>query len=194
MDFKKLFRAFAVLAAVSLVSLSFTSCGGDDDGGDDGEGGGTSTVQTPKSAMAAYNFEVSADMLEVLDITISYIDKGEIKSEKMTNVKWGHVANGLELPATFGYKIHMKVKDNANFSKSSYNFIRNTYSMEIVVYYQNGKKIETVGTGASSATAGGLTDITADQIRNAYVDREYINTGYEVGTDGHHTKKTINWN
>ena len=52
MDFKKLFRAFAVLAAVSLVSLSFTSCGGDDDGGDDGEGGGTSTVQTPKSAMA----------------------------------------------------------------------------------------------------------------------------------------------
>ena len=108
MDLKKLLKAFAVLAAVSLVSFSFTSCGGDDE--DDGsEGGGTSTVQTPKSAMAAYNFEVSSDMLEVLDITISYIDKGEIKSEKMTKVKWSHIANGLELPATFGYKIHMKV-------------------------------------------------------------------------------------
>ena len=65
---------------------------------------------------------------------------------------------------------------------------------QVTFYDQNGKKIETLGTGASSATAGGLTDITADQIRNAYVDREYINTGYEVGTDGHHTKKTINWN
>lgn len=194
MEFKKLFRAFAVLAAVSLVSLSFTSCGGDDDGGDDGEGGGTSTVQTPKSAMAAYNFEVSSDMLEVLDITISYIDKGEIKSEKMTKVKWSHIANGLELPATFGYKIHMKVKDNANFSKTSYDFTTKVYSMEIAVYDQNGKKIETLGTGASSATDGGLSGISEDQIRKAYVDREYINTGCEVGTDGHHTKKTINWN
>ncbi|MGN1375522.1 MAG: hypothetical protein ACI4V5_03095 [Prevotella sp.] len=194
MDFKKLFRAFAVLTAVSLVSFSFTSCGGDDDGSDGGEGGGTSTVQTPKSAMAAYNFEVSADMLEVLDITISYIDKGEIKTEKMTNVKWSYIANGLELPATFGYKIHMKVKDNANFSKASYDFITKTYSMEIAVYDQNGKKIETLGTGASSASEGGFTGITETQIRNAYADREYINSGYEVGTDGTHTKKTINWN
>ncbi len=31
MDFKKLFRTFAVFAAVSLVSFSFTSCGSEDD-------------------------------------------------------------------------------------------------------------------------------------------------------------------
>ena len=96
MDFKKLFKTFAVFAAVSLVSFSFTSCGSEDDGPVKG--------QTPKSAMALYQFEASQDMIDLLDITISYVDKGEIHTETMTSTKWTATANGLVLPATFGYK------------------------------------------------------------------------------------------
>ncbi|MDD6888700.1 MAG: hypothetical protein PUD39_00300, partial [Bacteroidales bacterium] len=111
MDFKKLFRPFAVLAAVSLVSFSFTSCGDDDEEGGDTPAEG----KNPKSAMASYKFEASQDMIDLLDITISYVDKGEIKTEKMTSTTWSATAKGDVLPATFGYKIHMKVKDNADF-------------------------------------------------------------------------------
>lgn len=183
-----MFKAFAAVAAVCVLPFAFTACG-DDEGGDEPQ----PTVQTPKSAMAAYNFEVSADMLEVLDITISYIDKGEKKSEKMTNTKWGHVANGLVLPATFGYKVHMKVKDNASFSKSSYDFSIKTYSTEYAVYDQDGKRIDSLSSGPSSASQGGLTGLDEERIRAAFTDREYINIGFQIGTDGKHTTATISW-
>ena len=74
MDFKKIFRTFAVMAATSILSFSFTSCGGDDeDGGDD-----PAKVQTPKSAMALYQFEASQDMINLLHTWI------RVKSKRRT--------------------------------------------------------------------------------------------------------------
>lgn len=183
-----MFKTFAAVAAVCVLPFAFTACG-DDEGGDEP----LPAVQTPKSAMAAYNFEVSTDMLEVLDITISFIDKGVVKSEKMTSSKWGYVANGLMLPATFGYKVHMKVKDNASFSKSSYDFIIKTYSTEYAVYDQDGKKIDALSSGPSSATEGKHTGLDEERIRAAFGDREYINTGFVIGTDGKYSKTSITW-
>ena len=189
MDFKKLFRPFAVLAAVSLVSFSFTSCGDDEEEGGDTPAEG----KNPKSAMASYKFEASQDMIDLLDITISYVDKGEIKTEKMTSTTWSATAKGDVLPATFGYKIHMKVKDNADFSKGSFDFITNTYSTPYAVYDEKGNRIDELSKIGSSAAEGKLTGLKEEIIKKAYADRVYINEGFEIGTDGKVTKKTINW-
>ena len=185
MDFKKLFITFAVFAAVSLVSFSFTSCGSEDD--DPVKG------QTPKSAMALYQFEASQDMIDLLDITISYVDKGEIHTETMTSTKWTATANGLVLPATFGYKIHMKVKDNADFSKGSFDFVTNTYTTQYAVYDQDGKRIEALSKKNSAGTQRKLTGLNEEGIRKAYTDREYKQEGFEIDTDGKYATTTIKW-
>ena len=189
MDFKKIFRTFAVMAATSILSFSFTSCGGDyEDGGDD-----PAKVQTPKSAMALYQFEASQDMIDLLDITISYVDKGEIKTETMKTKKWTATANGLVLPATFGYRVHMSVKDNADFSKGSFDLTVKTYSTQYAVYDQDGERIESLSKVSSTTTEGGFTNLDEATIRKVFADKEYIQVGFEIGTDGKYAKKTINW-
>ena len=189
MDFKKLFRSFAVLAAVSLVSFSFTSCGDDEE-----EGGDTpADVQNPKSAMAFYEFGASQDMVDVLDITISYVDNGEIKTEKMTSTTWSATAKGDVLPATFGYKIHMKVKDNADFSKGSFDFITRTYSTQYAVYDKKGNRIDELSKTGSTMTESKVIGLKEEGVKKVFADKVYFNEGFEIGTDGKVTETTINW-
>ena len=189
MRIRQLFKTISAFAIVAILFTPFTSCGDDDNNG----GEDPAKVQTPKSAMALYQFEASQDMIDLLDITISYVDKGEIKTETMKTTKWTATANGLVLPATFGYRVHMSVKDNADFSKGSFDLTVKTYCTQYAVYDQDNERIESLSNVSSTTTDGGFTNLDEATIRNVFADREYIQVGFEIGTDGKYAKKTINW-
>ena len=154
--------------------------------------------------MALYQFEASQDMIDLLDITISYVDKGEIHTETMTSTKWTATANGLVLPATF-YKesrgviscylegFRQALKDNADFSKGSFDFATNTYTTQYAVYDQDGKRIEALSKKNSTGTQRKLTGLNEEGIRKAYTDREYKQEGFEIDTDGKYATTTIKW-
>ena len=87
----------------------------------------------------------------------------------------------------------MSVKDNADFSKGSFDLTVKTYSTQYAVYDQDNERIESLSNVSSTTTDGGFTNLDEATIRNVFADKEYIQVGFEIGTDGKYAKKTINW-
>ncbi len=100
------------LAAVFCCAMGltmFTACGSDDD--DD-------KVQvdsnTPVAAVMEYGFEVSDDMLTVLDMTVEYYDNdGKLQKENLTQKKWVKTVKA-KLPVSLGACLKAQLKDGVD--------------------------------------------------------------------------------
>ena len=101
-----------MLAAVFCCAMGltmFTACGSDDD--DD-------KVQvdsnTPVDAVMEYGFEVSDDMLTVLDMTVEYYDNdGKLQKENLTQKKWVKTVKA-KLPVSLGACLKAQLKDGVD--------------------------------------------------------------------------------
>ena len=121
----------AALFCCAMSSTMFTACGSDDD--DD-------KVQVddkkPVAAVVEYKFDVSDDMLAMLDMTVEYYDENcELKTEKLTQNEWVKKFRVTKYPVTsYGTRLKAKIKDgvdaNAIENKSSaYGYVCDIYSV-----------------------------------------------------------------
>ena len=189
MRIKQLFKTISAFAIAAILFTPFTSCGDDDNNG----GEDPVKKQTPKSAKAQYKIECSQTMLDLLDITITYIDKGQKMTEQISKLSTTITAEGPSLPATFGFKIHTAVKANADFSKGGpYNFKYGTNTTGFEVFDAEGKAITGLAV-QSSITYAENSWSSEDKVRKGYDNKDIISVGFEVGTDGKATDKTIPW-
>ena len=110
-------KKFMTLAAVLCCAMSltmFTACGSDDDNDKDSN----NTVQeydaTPVAAVLECSFEVSDDMLSVLDMAVEYYDNdGKLQTEKLTQKKWSKTVKA-KLPASLGACLKAQLKDGVD--------------------------------------------------------------------------------
>ena len=188
MNFKKLLNIFSMLVMVMGFNCAFTSCSDDDEPEQPKE-----EERVPTSAMCSYRFECSQDMLDVLDITIQYVEKGNIVSAPITQLETKIQVANLTLPATFGYRVSAKVKAGVSLTKASYNFKFKHCDPFVSVYDQNGKKIDGLDSTFSSMS-GGTDAATPDYITGKYGEGRVLTTnGITVDKQGNYSSATINW-
>lgn len=188
MNVKKLLYLASVLVMAMSLSCLFTACSDDDEPDQPKE-----EDRIPTSAMCSYRFECSQDMLDVLDITIQYVEKGNIVSAPITQLETKIQVANLTLPATFGYRVSAKVKAGVYLTKASYNFNFKHCDPFVSVYDQNGKKIDGLDS-TFSLMSGGTDAATPDYITGKYGEGRVLTTnGITVDKQGNYSNATINW-
>lgn len=131
------------LAALFCCAMSltmFTACGGDDDDNISNENT-QADVETPVLAVMSGNFELTDEMLAVLDVTAEYYDAdGKVQTEKITQKKWSKSVTA-KLPARLGIRLKAQLKDDVDanaisvFTSSLY-CARSAYAVNAI-----GKKV-----------------------------------------------------
>ena len=186
MNLKKLLHLASVLVMAMSLSCLFTACSDDEPEQPKGD-------RVPTSAMCTYQFECTQDMLDVLDITIQYVEKGNIVSAPITQLETKIQVANLTLPATFGYRVSAKVKAGVSLTKASYNFKFKHCDPFVSVYDQNGKKIDGLDSTFSSMS-GGTDAATPEYITGKYGEGRVLTTnGRTVDKQGNYSNATINW-
>lgn len=122
---KKLSAMAMIAIAALFITASFTSCMDDDDDT-------TSTSSSDKPAVAtgamiAYYFNFTTDMLKVADVTFTYTDslgKEQVEQFKINspNERVQQILRKVhqpKLPATFVYKLTIKMKDKKDIPVQS---------------------------------------------------------------------------
>ena len=126
------------LAAVFCCALSstmFTACGSDDD---DNDNNNNNKVQVdekkPVAVVKEYKFDVSDDMLAMLDITVEYYDENcKLQTEKLTQKEWIKKVKVASVPApASGARLKAQVKDGVDVNTignktSSYGYVCRSY-------------------------------------------------------------------
>ena len=181
---KKLFCGIMLLSACTILMVS---CKKDKDEPQTPEQ--TTTQQTtvqPVGALLDYQFEVTDEMREVADFTISFYDKnGQLQTEQLTSNKWDTIIV-TTLPAKLGVQVKAALK--ANFDATQYNTFRALKKYTYIAYAidQNGKKI---GTEPSFTNNTG-TDMAADKIEgffDKYKDKAFLQVLYTFDEKGNKT-------
>lgn len=132
---KTLKNLFGSLAAVLLLAMSATvlvACGDDDD---------PVEQRVPTYANAMFTYEVSQDLLNLVDVTLKYTDGNEVKTEKMTTTTWIQSTKQAKIPATVGLKVTMKLKDGITLDKDEYTVSDFTGEQFIGIFDQNGSAL-----------------------------------------------------
>lgn len=144
-------KTMMTLAAVFCCAMSltmFTACGSDDDDNktqvDD---------VTPVGAVMEHIFDVSDDMLDVLDMTVEYYDEnGNLATEKLTQKQWKKTVKVAKLPVSLGACLKAQLKTGADDGVDDYTGKKLKFSQK---YYCK----------AYSVTAtGGVVDISGDEV------------------------------
>ena len=134
---KKVFKTLFVLMCGLVMTTSFLSCGSDDK--DDN----TNQPPTPefKGIGAIYTISVTEQMAKLCDYTVTYYAKNNVlANEKMTwkiengVATWEKEVSSIVMPATFGVKISLKIKDDAQLSGVTIN----NFNFEKTVLYMEG--------------------------------------------------------
>lgn len=125
------FFYYAMMVVVMMIStVSMVSCGDDDE-----------TAVEEKvivSATAPYHFEVSNDLLEVADITITYYENNEEKTEKMTSTTWEKKATN-KVPGKIGFSVAFAMKSEYTPTRDTYILSYGCEDVMIVALnYSNG--------------------------------------------------------
>lgn len=106
------FFRYAMMAVVMMTTIvSMVSCGDDDEPAVE--------EMVIVSATAPYHFEVSNDLLEVADITITYYENNEAKTEKMTSTTWDKKATN-KVPGKIGFSVAFAMKSGYTPTRDSY--------------------------------------------------------------------------
>ena len=122
-----------MFAAILCCALAFTACKKDDD---------TQTVKsdtTPAYVQLFFSYENPKDMVDNMDITITFNDGTGEKSEKMTETRWSRVLSSA-LPANFSVRQTISLKAGVTLSDDR-NYDYGCRFSEYYVLY-NSKKEE----------------------------------------------------
>ena len=113
---KKILMTLAAVLCCTMTTTVFTACGDDDDD------------NTPKSSEilgigGIYLISVDEKMAQLCDYTMTYYaNDNQLTTEKATwtikdgKATWQKQANSIVLPATFGVKINVKLKEGAQLA------------------------------------------------------------------------------
>lgn len=125
------FFYYAMMVVVMMIStVSMVSCGDDDEDAVE--------EMAIVSATAPYHFEVSNDLLEVADITITYYENNEEKTEKMTSTTWEKKATN-KVPGKIGFSVAFAMKSGYTPTRDTYVLSYGCEDVMIVALnYSNG--------------------------------------------------------
>lgn len=119
---------FMLLACV--LSLGFTSCGGDDDSG------GSSSKKVDK-VVATLSYSFSSDLLSIADVKIAYTDaSGATQTDTLHNKTWTKSITYTTFPAKVSATVTATRKINPG-AKPSYSFAWSSNSI-LIGYYTDG--------------------------------------------------------
>lgn len=106
------------LSLFVCVSLFLASCGDDSN---------SNPEKDVKSASTKASLVISQDLLDIADLTITYIDEtGVSKTEPLNATTWNKTITQSKFPAKFSFQLSGTVKTNFDpNSKTSYEITRN---------------------------------------------------------------------
>ena len=111
---KKIIMTLAAALCCAMTTIVFTACGDDDDENN------TPDTKEIKGIAARYLFSVDEQMAQLCDYTMTYYGiNGELTTEQATwttkdgTATWMKDVSSTQLPATFGLKVSVKVKEDA---------------------------------------------------------------------------------
>ena len=146
----------------------------------------TTTVVKPVAALLDYQFEVTEEMLEVANFTISYYDKdGELQTEQLESTKWDKIIVA-KLPAKLGVQVNAALRED--FDSTKYEVFR-----ALKKYYYFAYAVGSDGKQADSEipfTNNTHSDMAGSQIEtffNLYKEKPFAQVLFTFDEDG---KKT----
>ena len=163
---KKFMMTLAAVLCCTMTTFVFTSCGSDDK---------EEEQQQPASQEilgigARYLIKVTRQMTEYCDYTATYYSKdNELTTEKMewtfkdandTIATWVKDANSVKLPATFGVKVQVALKEGVQLEGVK---IKNMFPTTKLLYVQGITKDrqiaweKTLDLGAGVSSHGGVS-------------------------------------
>ena len=112
---KKFMMTLAAVLCCAMTTTVFTACGSDDD-----DNNNTPETVEIKGIAARYLISVDEQMAQLCDYTMTYYGiNGELTTEQATwtvkdgTATWIKDVSSTQLPATFGLKVSVKVKEDA---------------------------------------------------------------------------------
>jgi hypothetical protein len=130
--FMKKFKFYrvSVMLLACVLSLGFTSCGGDDDDN-------SSSVKAIKNVVTSMSYTFSADLLSVADVTVTYLDaSGTAQTETVNSTTWSKTVTYTSFPVTTGAKITVK-RNSTTLSKEKYDLTCSP-NISLTSYDENG--------------------------------------------------------
>ena len=129
---KKMMMTLAAVLCCAMTTTVFTACGSD---GDD-----NNNTTEIKGIAARYLFSVDEQMAQLCDYTMTYYGiNGELTTEQATwttkdgTATWMKDVSSTQLPATFGLKVSVKVKEGAQLEGVR---INNIYPVSKLLYIE----------------------------------------------------------
>jgi len=167
--------AAVALICMTMMSVSLTSCGGDDDKTD------PIVVNKPVAGVLDCSLTVGDDLLDKFNLSVEYYDEnGKVQTEALTKVKWEKRVMNPSLPATLGFRLLVKAKDGIDYSTlekvtQSYTYAFEAYSVNVKGDAMEGGR---GGSSHSSLDIPGkkvtewLADKTSGIVKVAYIINE----------------------
>ena len=189
MKVKKLFWAALTVMCAMTMTMTFTACGGDDDNSD------TPSKSEIKGISGRYLISVDEKMAELCDYTMTYYgNNNKLTSEQATwtvkdgTATWTKDVNSTQLPATFGVKINIKIKEGAQLEGVK---ISNIHPITKLLYAEgiasNGQKAwdKTIDLGGGASSHTGSTGEKLPSYIELWEERGgMLNYSYTLDKDG----------
>ncbi len=170
------------ILVMALAAVLLAACGNDDEPK-------PSQKQQPTSVKAAYQVNVSQDMLEAATVTVYYIDAdGSQAHEDITTTSWTKTVTIGNLPTKAGVSVYPTI--NSEPVKDSYS-IEISGKMNLTILDKNGSSIgQTIG--GQGFSLQGIVD--GEQIER-YIARigGHLYEAKAITADGSVTDTAIEW-
>ena len=161
-------------AAILCCALAFSACNKSDDSAPEKKD------TTPVYVQLVFTMEEPQDMVDNVDITVTYSNGTDQVSEKMTSTKLTKALNG-KLPASFTITSKKKLKEGVTLSDD----VRYVYTGGISAYYTllNAAKeeIRTDRLSSASNTQANKGSVVTMLINEGTLDKEFT---YSFDKDG----------
>lgn len=172
---KKIIMASVAIICMTMISVSLTSCGGDDDK--------TNPVvdNKPVAGVIECSLTVGDDMFDKFNLSVEYYDEnGKVQTETLTKTTWEKRVMNKNLPATLGFRLLVKAKDGVDYSTlakvtESYRYRFEAYSVNAKGDSMAGGKVDGSGTSLDipgSKVSEWLEDHVDGILKVAYVVNE----------------------
>ena len=143
---KKFMMTLAAVLCCAMTTTVFTACGSDDD---DNSTTPEKPDNTPAYAEVTFTFWGTQDMLDIVDMTVTYNDGTGDKTETITTVDWVKTVKAA-LPVSFKFERKVTLKQGVTLNDDQ------TYSY--INKHQTVYRVTTAkGTTLKGGTAGALT-------------------------------------
>ncbi len=172
-------KIFLTLFAVALTASVFIACDKDDDK-DSTKNNNTEQPTTPRTATQVscnYTVNISRDMLNYSNVTVSYYD-GEAQGPKqvvMTDTVWTFSTGMVNIPADLGFSLSGALKENFNIATVDTFYAEYRAAYSYTLYDKDGKSMGTKGNNrhgnagfGRNCTGRKYIDNVADYFENVF--------------------------